>query len=98
MTAEVLASLLCRILRGKPFGRRELQFLIVDILELVIEGAIVGGYDFGHSLMQDQVCLVIHAHEFALKLALVLGHHSQPLADELLLEGALGLAWLALEG
>lgn len=75
-----------------------MQFLIVDILELVIERTILGGYDFCHSFMQDQVCLVINAHEFALKRALVLGHHSQPLADVLLLDGALGFAWLALEG
>lgn len=85
-------------LRGEPLGRRELQFLIIDVLELVVKGAVVSGYDFGHSLMQDQVRLVIHAHELALKLALVLGHHSQPLANVLLLERALGLAWLTLEG
>lgn len=98
MTSEILSPFLCSIFRGETCGRRELQLLVVDIIELVVEGTVVGGDDFGHRLMQDQIRLVIHTHEFALKLPLVLSDHPQPLADVLLLEGALCLACLALEG
>jgi hypothetical protein len=91
VSSEVLSAMVGSLLRGKTCGRSVVQLLIVDIFELVVEGAVVGRVDLCHCLVQNEVSLVIHAHEPALEAALVLGGHPHPLADEFLLEG--GLCW-----
>lgn len=88
----MVGSLLC----GKTCWRSLVQLLIVDIFELVVEGAVVGRVDLCDRLVQNEVGLVIHAHEPALKTALVLGGHPHPLADEFLLKGGLGWALIHL--
>lgn len=90
MSAEVLFSMLECFLRGESWGRSVLQLLVIDIVKVIVEGTIMGGCNFGDGFMKDEVGLVVNAHELAFEATLILGSHTDPLANILILEGVFG--------
>jgi hypothetical protein len=53
--AEVFLPLAKILLLGGVGVVGESQFLIIDVGELVVEGAVVTGCDFGDCLMKDEI-------------------------------------------
>jgi hypothetical protein len=52
---EVFLAIFGNFLRRKAFRGGVLQFLIIDIFELIVERAVVGGVDLCNCFVEDEV-------------------------------------------
>lgn len=67
-----------------------MQLLIVDVLKLVVERAVVRSVNLCNCFVEDEVGLVIDAHQLALKGPVILGGYSHPPSNVVLLQSVLG--------
>lgn len=70
------------LLLGQSVLGREGKLRISVVGELKVERAVLFGRDLGHSLVENQIALIVDAHYLALKPAPILGLNSGSPADE----------------
>lgn len=96
MTSKVLSFAYCLLLLCGVAVIRVGDLNIIDVLQVVVDGAVVLRRYLSHCLMQDQVALIVDTHQLALEDAIILGGDLDSATNKLVVDLLFGVASLHL--